>query len=326
MSLAAQAILLTAEDKFKSNLSTTLTWAAYELLLNFPSETSTVWKAKWSIPKVLYLALRYYGLANLGFYVAVSTSFHAPFKICQGWFYYLAISTSMPTLLGEALMFVRINALYGLDRKMIIFTSLLYTIQIVSFWGPGLAIASNRIAIRRPPGNPLPGCLSGIAPSSRLRLSLFYSIPAIIIPCLYFLLTLAKFLRLVTLSRDAGRVRGIAPLFGLRSTAPTIHLFVRDGAFYFLLGFVVQMLNMIVNLTIPTRALSGILGEVDIISQFTERLITFQIMAFYPVVATRMSLNLRQSELLRVGTSRSGIEVQSIFFAPTSRYTTEDDL
>lgn len=58
--------------------------------------------------------------------------------------------------------------------------------------------------------------------------------------CVYFLLTLIKFFKFVLhLERCSGSegASSLAGLFKIRKLAPTLHIFIRDGAFYFLLIF-----------------------------------------------------------------------------------------
>ncbi|THG99454.1 hypothetical protein EW026_g2880 [Hermanssonia centrifuga] len=42
-----------------------LTFLAYDTCLGFSEELEHVWRARWTLPKFLYLFMRYYSLAHL---------------------------------------------------------------------------------------------------------------------------------------------------------------------------------------------------------------------------------------------------------------------
>ncbi|PIL29192.1 hypothetical protein GSI_09241 [Ganoderma sinense ZZ0214-1] len=57
------------------------TWVAHDICLTFGQEVELVWKAKWSLPKIMYFCVRYYGLACSLLYFGVNSSFSAPFGL-----------------------------------------------------------------------------------------------------------------------------------------------------------------------------------------------------------------------------------------------------
>ncbi|TFK89334.1 hypothetical protein K466DRAFT_597871 [Polyporus arcularius HHB13444] len=56
-------------------------WLAYDICITFPQEVSLVWRAKWSIPKVLYFLVRYYTLISLLMMLAVANSLTVPVSV-----------------------------------------------------------------------------------------------------------------------------------------------------------------------------------------------------------------------------------------------------
>ncbi|KAM5536830.1 hypothetical protein V8D89_009548 [Ganoderma adspersum] len=58
------------QDTFTTNLvaAAAVTWIGYDICITFAEEVELVWKARWTLPKVLYIAVRYYGFAAALFY------------------------------------------------------------------------------------------------------------------------------------------------------------------------------------------------------------------------------------------------------------------
>ncbi|KZT27520.1 hypothetical protein NEOLEDRAFT_92273 [Neolentinus lepideus HHB14362 ss-1] len=175
--------------------------------------------------------------------------------ICRHWFWYrgftgpFTISTA-----GEALFLIRIYALYGQSRKVLLVIGPLYLSKLViccsnSFtsWLPskcssscGLVLVILEVgsvsATPRPPDYPIPGCLATLPRYVNLSyMSWGISMTA---SCIYFLLTLYKFI--ISLRPAGEPVSGITDIFIIfesRRFAPVFYLFVRDGTFYFFVIF-----------------------------------------------------------------------------------------
>ncbi|KAJ3781436.1 hypothetical protein GGU10DRAFT_336366 [Lentinula aff. detonsa] len=58
-----------------------LTILLYDCLLTFDNEVKYIWKSQWTIPKVLYLFAKYYGLAHLCCVLMVSNITNLSFKL-----------------------------------------------------------------------------------------------------------------------------------------------------------------------------------------------------------------------------------------------------
>ncbi|KAJ6451675.1 hypothetical protein C8R47DRAFT_300750 [Mycena vitilis] len=50
-----------------------VTFLAFDICTSFDQEVKYIWKERWSLPKVLYLFCRYYGLLDLLFVLVVAT-------------------------------------------------------------------------------------------------------------------------------------------------------------------------------------------------------------------------------------------------------------
>ncbi|TFK46894.1 hypothetical protein OE88DRAFT_1666674 [Heliocybe sulcata] len=63
-------------------------WLAYDNILTLPREISHVWRAKWTIHRVLYIFLRIVALISMVFYLLVGLSTRLPAQVrafCFGW-------------------------------------------------------------------------------------------------------------------------------------------------------------------------------------------------------------------------------------------------
>ncbi|KAF8483087.1 hypothetical protein JB92DRAFT_3033002, partial [Gautieria morchelliformis] len=204
--MSQASVLISALSQLqKTNLSTAAAtaWLTYEILITLGQEINYIWKAQWSSPKVLYLASRYYGLFNLAKPIQVtltpnmSVNVRAPCYLthifdthdiqlcvitisasvatphtshrCEAWGWFDAFSgVVFFTTTVNFILLLRIHALYGRNKTVLIFLLTLYslTIRQIHF-------------IPIPPNVPLLGCLSAGHPP---RLTLISCDSGVIFP------------------------------------------------------------------------------------------------------------------------------------------------
>ncbi|KAF7310379.1 hypothetical protein HMN09_00579900 [Mycena chlorophos] len=127
-----------------------LMWVVYDLCLNLDREIWSVWNTPWGWTKGLYLFLRCNNLVGLSFYF-METLRTTPFAVLQSLptlnngkssthceqterlsviktagRSYIAATEVLSVLVGEALILIRINVLYGWTRRWISITGFLY--------------------------------------------------------------------------------------------------------------------------------------------------------------------------------------------------------
>ncbi|KAF8522363.1 hypothetical protein JB92DRAFT_2888368, partial [Gautieria morchelliformis] len=225
----ASALISALSQVQKTNLSTAAAtaWLTYDILITVGQEINYIWKAQWSPPKVLYLASRYYGLFNLVLAKPIQVTLTPNLSVnVRAPCYLTHIFDTHDIQFSGAVFFtttvnlillLRIHALYGRNKTVLIFLLTIYslTIKQIHF-------------IPIPPKVPLLGCLSANHPP---RLTLISWVPCLIIACVFFFMTLYKFYTFLRqeFSSDSGV---IFPRKG-RSLAPITSLFLRDGALFF---------------------------------------------------------------------------------------------
>lgn len=254
-----------------------LTWLAYEIIHTMVLEISHVWKAEFTIHKVLYYVVRYWTLYSMIFTLAVNTNTSVPLHFCRHWFWYRAITGPLViTTAGEALFLIRIYAIYGRSRKILCLIVPLYLAQFVGGLVSAILEVGSISATPRSPGFPIPGCLATLPQYAQLNY-MSWGI-SMVASCVYFLLTLYKFV--ISLYPPGSRAQHPS-IFELRHLAPIFYLFIRDGTFYFFVVFVSNLLNLIFTGVLANSAL--------------EQMGTAWLMATYGVTSCRLYLNLRNS-------------------------------
>ncbi|KAL6304069.1 hypothetical protein BKA93DRAFT_826060 [Sparassis latifolia] len=124
-----------------------LAWLVFDVIITLGQEYEFIWKARWSFPKVLYLAARYYGLFNLAYYISVSLSStvsedvsftshelgndHVPIS-CRAWVWFDGFSNSVFFTTTVNMLFVlRVHALYEKKKTMLAFLLFLFFAEFI---------------------------------------------------------------------------------------------------------------------------------------------------------------------------------------------------
>ncbi|KLO09255.1 hypothetical protein SCHPADRAFT_573565 [Schizopora paradoxa] len=223
-----------------------LSWLAYDITLTFGDEVSFVWRRKWTVPKILYISARYFGLVILIAQVAVTTyTGPLPDNFCRRWLQFYSAGPIIIAFVVDALLVIRIYALYDRCRVMLSFLILLLIGQ------PVIVITTTIHALRtvqlysKPSFLPFPGCL-GSKPKE-MNLTLIGWIFTLVSQAIFFVLTLYKYIRSI---KDSSRHDGVRrSLFSIakdsHDVSPLFSLFLRDGTANFFVIFASMMVNMI---------------------------------------------------------------------------------
>ncbi|KAJ2919103.1 hypothetical protein MD484_g1293, partial [Candolleomyces efflorescens] len=193
-----------------------ITFLLCDTFQNFADEIKFVWKSRLSLTKVVYLFARYYPLVYL---------------FCKGFYWYLTIGNTVYSGMVNIIFVLRIHALYSRSMKVLIGFTLLCIVELaLEFYGTYYSgLEGSRNASPWPiPG--WPGCITAIA---NVHIGLFSWIPCIIVPTCFFIATMLKLRESVAVANGGHATIGV-----LRDTAhisPVLLVFVRDGAFYYLL-------------------------------------------------------------------------------------------
>jgi len=99
----------------------------YDHFLTLDQEVEEIWKAKWTLPKIFFLILRYLvpSLMIIETYQISGISNHEiTIDFCKGWFVFSMIMAMSSITISNLLILLRLWALWGRDRKLIMWTFL----------------------------------------------------------------------------------------------------------------------------------------------------------------------------------------------------------
>ncbi|KAJ6489993.1 hypothetical protein C8R45DRAFT_1096960 [Mycena sanguinolenta] len=286
-------------------------WVVYDLSLTWDRELSSVWRASWSISKILFIFSRYHTILALGFFLmeAVGTE-HLTLRIGTGgplptdpnfWAvnasrafsaaalpltslqysygsrWYLGLTEVLSIMAGEFMILIRINAVYGWSRYVVLLTLFLFFAESV------IGLTTTIISIR--------GGAKGLLGSTEILscdakqgyvpdVNISRDVHVIGI---YLILVVHK-------ARDIARtidgvegqltMKKVGHLFAFQTTnlTPTLHVCLRDAAIYFAVVFCVLLFNLVLVLVRDRYAYMG----------------TSWLLATYSVASTRIFLNLKE--------------------------------
>ncbi|KAF5319822.1 hypothetical protein D9611_012856 [Ephemerocybe angulata] len=101
-----------------------LTVSGYALVVadylhTFPDEVRLMWPSPLSLPKVLFFTLRYYIFPHSVLAALYGQVVGLSPKACKAAFYHLGISTSLCAVLSEAILYIRVYAFSGRNKKIL---------------------------------------------------------------------------------------------------------------------------------------------------------------------------------------------------------------
>ncbi|KAJ3504644.1 hypothetical protein NLJ89_g7831 [Agrocybe chaxingu] len=216
----------------------------YDHFLTFPQEIERIWTTRFSGATFLFLLNRY--ITPLQFIIIIH-AFHDPIwskEVCDNFVVFEGASTvvmvavcereftqelsaelSANSCPPEVIMILRVYALYNRSNVVLTFLLLLWIAQI----------SVSAVGLRTGFAVPLPPELTGcILTGSSSTFSLVWVSPLVTDTCI-FALTLWRTREYISRS----------------GSAPTLHLFVRDGVLYFLVIFMANLLNTLLFFLAP---------------------------------------------------------------------------
>ncbi|ESK95647.1 hypothetical protein Moror_12572 [Moniliophthora roreri MCA 2997] len=280
--LAALQALFTVLDQNRKvdymSLSA-IAFLAYDIIIMFDAEVEFVWSAVWSLPKILYIFARYYGIAFLILEFAVKQQLGLSLKLCAYcrsylWFYSLGGAIIFTTTIN-AILVMRLHALYGKKVKVLLWLLFLLIGEFAAelYISTLVGIATDKTTMLAPPGIPLGGCLA-TAPQN---LTLVAWVPCLIAATIFFFMTLYQMFD--SLSRRSAKLQ----LEDLQqSFTPLLRSFYVDGAIYFSL-----IATILLICTVTTITLDGPLIQIALP----------WLIAIYSFSGSRLVLNLRRTAL-----------------------------
>ncbi|KAJ7809843.1 hypothetical protein B0H14DRAFT_2864927 [Mycena olivaceomarginata] len=208
-----------------------LTWVVYDVCLSLDREIVSVWRSSWSLSKILFLFSRYHTILSLG-------------AKASRW--YIGLTEVFSILAGELLILIRINTVYGWSRKIVALTLFLFsgtdhrsssahyiglvTTVISLLGGSGGLFGSRNILICGPDGA---------------------NVPDVNLASVYIGLVIHKALDVLqdieaADGRPGAHKVGLVAYFkSSRITLPILHRCLRDAALYFVVVFMVLLVNLI---------------------------------------------------------------------------------
>jgi len=204
-----------------------VTCLLYDHAITFSQECSTLWPSRLSIPKILFFVNRYIVEAMLVFDSIASSRSRLSLSFCVFYLRWLSVVTSVATIIIEAILTIRVWALYRSNKLVL---------SIISFFfltGAGTLVG---LTIWDYVGEPvdavndfniLPGCYATSVPSI---IAGMWITPVIIESVLFSLMII----RVFTWWKD-------------RHTVPSVVvLMARDSTIYFAIYFALLIANLFV--------------------------------------------------------------------------------
>ncbi|KAH7920034.1 hypothetical protein BV22DRAFT_828830 [Leucogyrophana mollusca] len=104
----------------------------YDHLITFDQEVEYIWNAGWSIPTILFFALRYVGdgLAILSIIAFLSDPSQQVFS--DGFIFFAAWSESVLIWIMQIILQMRIYALYKRSRRVLVFMTATFVMEIIA--------------------------------------------------------------------------------------------------------------------------------------------------------------------------------------------------
>ncbi|KIM42726.1 hypothetical protein M413DRAFT_122450 [Hebeloma cylindrosporum] len=204
----------------------------YDHMLTFDQEVNRIWRQKLSGASVLFLINRY--ITPLQF-IIILVAFQDPnwtLQACDNYVLFEGVSSVTLVAVCELIMILRIYALY---RRLPIL------IFLMTLWATQLTVSA--IGLHTGYKIPLPPMLVGCILTSDSPIFPSLWVAPLITDACVFILTLSRTRQYI---KDSG-------------TAPTVYIFVRDGALYFLVIFLANLMNILVYFLSPVdlRALGA---------------------------------------------------------------------
>ncbi|GLB45728.1 hypothetical protein LshimejAT787_2600610 [Lyophyllum shimeji] len=222
-------------------------------------EVEFIWTSEWSIAKVLFLLARYTAFVDVPMVLYYALAPNVPHRTCHLVYAVSSYSTALGIAFSEAIMILRTYALWGNNRKILIF--LLTYLGVIA--GPVLVILTFFLRSLRYGEPPLP-TITGCYPTEG---------SIILFADFVLLISLETIIMALTLWIGIKRFR--------HSHNRLVYTLYRDGIFFFVYLFLISAGNIIVLVAGPP--------------EYVDLLNTFQ-RVMHSVLSTRVMLHSYLSE------------------------------
>ncbi|KAF8336115.1 hypothetical protein F5887DRAFT_973811 [Amanita rubescens] len=225
MSPPPQNVQQTSDTAFSHLVSTkyyvlaSCVMLVYDQILTFEQERVYIWNRKKNIPSCLFITFRYFTLIVTLLNLVAEHDPRWTGSICRNWIW-LPVSTTMITNATTGVM--RVHAIYSRSKWILAVLVPVYLGELIVM---GWSIPSG-VPAKMPAG--FVGCIPVEEPGTGRRLTAMF-IAALIFDTVIFLLTLSRALFMSVSSRK---------------NLTLLTLVVRDGTLYFMVIFVVNLVNV----------------------------------------------------------------------------------
>lgn len=251
-------------DAFRGTATACMVWVIWDWLISLDREVRAVWQeGGGSVAKILYIFIRYHTIGAMVYYFHHSL-YKLDFQLIAdmdvdeqllshcladakknlSYRWYMGMTQILSITVGEALVLLRINALYGWSRKLMSFTvSLFLSEAVVGIITTCITLTGGSQGLLGSEG--VLDCTAKASNMSDVNIAMWCT--SMIVVCVYFALVMLKtsaYLREIMVSRAR------FPLYTLMrnpKVAPALYTCVRDASMYFVLAFACILMNLVLN-------------------------------------------------------------------------------
>ncbi|KAK6987666.1 hypothetical protein R3P38DRAFT_2574655 [Favolaschia claudopus] len=231
---AAEYVSLTIINNFV--LYSTAAALVYELVTSLDDEVAKIWSMKWRLPKILFMLNRYVIRSMLVALWILADYPDTSAEFCRIYAYWQMIPLRLAILAAQALVVIRVWAIYNNSRRMFWLLSFLFAVEV------GVVAAFIIVATSDTQGIAQPAPLScGLSSFSGYLLPRYATgtwIAPVAFEFIMIVITLFKLIPRWTWGRKAG-------LLGSGGNA-TLDILARDSLIYFLLIFSFSLTNAVI--------------------------------------------------------------------------------
>ncbi|KIJ39439.1 hypothetical protein M422DRAFT_257758 [Sphaerobolus stellatus SS14] len=218
----------------------------YDVLFTLSREIEYIWRTLWSIAKILYIIARYGGTIIVGVQLFVNTqqlssklyvslihnsSLSSNIRSCHVYIWVALLLPSISEWVVNAILMLRLHALYGRRRKYLIAFICIVIIDIAfQLWAVVRSVLMVGLV-----SSPLPISGCQFAPKTT---SGAFTIPSILVAGLFFGLTIYKFYENATTTGEYSS-------FGWKDLSPVFLALLRDGTVIFFLVTAILIFGII---------------------------------------------------------------------------------
>lgn len=219
-----------------------LTVMVYDTILTMPREIEFIWKTgDVSLPKILYIICRYHGFISIAVITRMSVGSNLSIESCHIYINWLTGSSlQIEEGLVNFLLIMRINALYGGQRKVLLLLLTLYFVELVLFFYCGIRVARVVKPTPLPNGLSLSGCYIYFTMLPNLSFTLLAWISALVFSSI--LLSFSAYKAYQDLSPVASTRRSWK-LTWLNLHHPLLLAIFQQGVVFYIVNTVITLLN-----------------------------------------------------------------------------------